>query len=173
MQAARCLPPSPPRRARHEPAHRHVHISDSRIFYVTDSRADVFTRKSNIVSDAGNPPSPEVFRLVRELEIETTSTVFLNALGLGDGRGHDEVGVVDKKGEVAELYRGTFAACREVVSNFGWQKFVIVKHERTAKDHAGKVHLKVPVVQVRLLPQCATLNAVSESMAAAHEFVVL
>ncbi|KAJ6786123.1 hypothetical protein PWT90_02479 [Aphanocladium album] len=156
------------------PAYNYVGQSSNadyaRVFYVNGTAQDVRYGNSDIISDGGTPPFPEVLSLVQDEGSETLSTAWLNA-GNG-GKGNYKTGIAGFPNPIPELYPSTYVACKEPLAYYGGKEFVVIKQAKTTVSSDGKVEYNIPegCAPLSLLPQCAKLNDLPEGSTSSHEY---
>lgn len=141
----------------------------SNIFYQNGTAAEYRYSSATTITDEGTPLSPYGLSLSKNDGSETLSSAYING-GLGTP------GVQISQFPEAFLFLDpeTFVICNTPLQYYQGTKFLVVDQAATTISSDGQVERNIPAgcAPVRLLPECATLEALPAGSYSSHEFAL-
>jgi hypothetical protein len=129
-----------------------------RVFYQNGTVDEYNSAKSTVLTDDGQPPAPAGIRLTRE-----DAGIFIGSLNIGPGTPGIRLSTATP---IIFLLPETFFVCDDPLPYYAGKLFRIVHQTAQAADIPAKC------VPVRLVPQCAELEALPDGAFANHDFAL-
>jgi hypothetical protein len=145
-----------------------------RILYENGTAIDISLGGSTIISDSGTPPFPSSI-IVQDVTQFDPRYPTQHNVQLNVGEGTKNVGLARFPEPIPALQGpaiGTFAVCSNVLSS--GQAFVLTYAYATFEDANGNYlyqkNIPEGCAEIKLLPQCATINELPANAYSSHEF---
>lgn len=126
------------------------------VWYLNGTDADIKDKSGSIIMDGGTPPFPMGIDVLAAKD--GVSSVRVDA---GPGTPGVQL-ATDRYTYVTAPKAGTYAACREPLAYYGGREFLVLKH--------AEGDVPEGCAEIKLLPQCAELEALPEGAISSHEF---
>ncbi len=128
------------------------------VFFQNGTEESLAAGKSTVITLAGTPATPAGFKLT------ASDNGGLATGNLDFGVGMPGISIAD--GLLAYLIPETFYACEEGIDYYHGRKFAIIRHSGDRAD--APQHCRA----VRLIPQCATLQALAANAYGDYDFAL-
>ncbi|KAL7903380.1 hypothetical protein HDV63DRAFT_363875 [Trichoderma sp. SZMC 28014] len=142
---------------------------ESNIFYQNGTATEVRYNSATLITDEATPLSPFGFSLSKNAGSETLSSANING-----GAGTPGVQLSQFPEGFLFLEPETFVICNTPLEYYQGTKFLTVNQAASTISSSGQVEKNIPegCAPVRLLPECATLEALPAGSYASHEYAV-
>ncbi|KAL7790891.1 hypothetical protein V8C37DRAFT_383547 [Trichoderma ceciliae] len=143
------------------------HVSN--VFYQNGTAADHRFGSSTLITDEATPLSPFGFSLNKNPGSETVSTAEING-----GAGTPGVAISQFPEGFRFLQPETFVVCNESLAYYQGTHFLVVEQAAATISATGQIEKNIPAgcAPVRLLPECAALEALPAGSYSSHEFAI-
>ncbi|KAL6910747.1 hypothetical protein GGI43DRAFT_391025 [Trichoderma evansii] len=143
--------------------------STSNIFYQNGTASEYRFGAATTITDEATPLTPFGISLTKNAGSDTVSSAYING-------GPGTAGVQLSQFPEPYVFLGpeTFVICNNPLDYYQGQKFLVVEQATTTISSAGQIEYNIPegCAPVRLLPECAPLEALPAGSYASHEFAL-